>query len=258
MLHLAKQAVKNVLVGDLDRRLRTSRATMLLVYGHMRSGSSLLVHILNTNPEIVGYGETHFRYEEPRDFAVNAFDILRSFSRWRLKERYILDKVLGKKLGPSPDLLLRRSTRTILLLRRPEETLPSVLGRGLANQDTPEKALAYYVERLEDIRRLASSVPHRQWTFVRYDELVDSAPRVLQRLTEFLELREPLRQDYDRMWSTGRRRIGDSSPAISTGRIVSVSRKYEHEVPDSILVQAREHFDSCLSALDDLSRTPDA
>ena len=35
---------------------------LLFVLGHMRSKSSLLVHLLNSNPEVLGYGETHIGY----------------------------------------------------------------------------------------------------------------------------------------------------------------------------------------------------
>jgi len=41
---------------------------ILLILSHMRSGSSLLTHLLNSNPEIIGYGETHIQYASEQDF----------------------------------------------------------------------------------------------------------------------------------------------------------------------------------------------
>ncbi|MDY7013544.1 MAG: sulfotransferase family protein, partial [Cyanobacteriota bacterium] len=41
---------------------------VLFILSHMRSGSSLLTHILNSNPEIIGYGETHLQYSSEADF----------------------------------------------------------------------------------------------------------------------------------------------------------------------------------------------
>ena len=253
MKRLVRKAVKAVIVDGLDRRLRSSAHSMLIVYGHMRSGSSLLVHILNTNEEIIGYGETHFRYSEPRDFAVNAFDILRTFSRFRLRERYVLDKVLVRRLGPSPELLLSRSTKLILLARRPEDALPSILNLGLSKQSTPGKALSNYAERLDDIVAVASALPPSRWTFVRYEDLVDSPQNTLQRLSGFLDLSRPLSREYDLMWSTGRRHIGDPSPVIETGRIVDVPSRYDRVVPESVIGEGRKRFDACVATLERLS-----
>src|SRR5690606_30087767 len=65
----------------------------ILVLSHMRSYSSLLCHILNSNPEVAGYVETHSSYASRADL-------------WRLKRRvflgtdaevggrYVLDKIL--------------------------------------------------------------------------------------------------------------------------------------------------------------------
>jgi LPS sulfotransferase NodH len=35
------------------------------ILSHMRSGSTLLAHLLASHPEIIGYGETHIRYRSP-------------------------------------------------------------------------------------------------------------------------------------------------------------------------------------------------
>ena len=47
---------------------RSKLDRILFVLSHMRSGSSLLTHILNTNNEIIGYGETHIKYSSELDF----------------------------------------------------------------------------------------------------------------------------------------------------------------------------------------------
>ncbi len=40
----------------------------LFVFAHMRSGSTLLVHLLNSSPEIIGYGETKTVYTDEDSF----------------------------------------------------------------------------------------------------------------------------------------------------------------------------------------------
>src|SRR5262245_57001546 len=43
-------------------------ASTILILGHMRSGSTLLLHILLTNPEVIGCGERNAVYRSPEDF----------------------------------------------------------------------------------------------------------------------------------------------------------------------------------------------
>ena len=40
---------------------------ILFILGHMRAASSLLSHILTSNSEIIGYGETHTQYYREQD-----------------------------------------------------------------------------------------------------------------------------------------------------------------------------------------------
>ncbi|MGV2388843.1 MAG UNVERIFIED_CONTAM: sulfotransferase [Microcystis novacekii LVE1205-3] len=49
----------------------------------MRSGSSLLTHILNSNPEIIGFGETHLVYESEQDFKALMFQLYWTFERFK-------------------------------------------------------------------------------------------------------------------------------------------------------------------------------
>jgi hypothetical protein len=242
----SKRIVRNHLVRRIDTHLRSGRRTMLLVVGHMRSGSSLLVHILASNPEIIGYGETHHRYRTPEDFADSAFEICRSFGRLWPRERYLLDKVLHGYVGLTAPLLTARSTRTILLVRRPEEALRSILRKGGQRIYTPEEALRYYADRLEEVQRLADSLGGERCILVRYDELVEDTDATLQRLSHFLRLAEPLREEYETMWSTGRPKIGDTSERIHQRRIVRQPSEHPTEFPEPLMDVARDAYQRCV------------
>jgi len=85
---------------------------MLFILGHMRSGSSLLTHILSSNAAIDGYGETHLDYSNPQDFGVATANVCRHL--WKVPSgEYVLDKVLHKRHIPRSELLKHPSVRVI-------------------------------------------------------------------------------------------------------------------------------------------------
>ena len=96
-------------------QFRESPYRILFVLSHMRSGSSLLTHILNSNPEIIGYGETHLDYESEKDFKALMFRVY-----WRLRDlnmnhTYLLDKVLHDHKFLNEDFLSSDKLYNILI-----------------------------------------------------------------------------------------------------------------------------------------------
>jgi len=232
----------------LNRRFRTGAAKMLVVCGHMRSGSSLLVHILNTNPAVLGYGETHTSYREREDFGHAAFDIYRAFRRLPRSETFVMDKVLHTRLLRDPDLL--RDAQTLFLLREPRTSLSSILDLQIPITDTPEKAASYYTERLRWIRTAAQRLPPSSWTYLTYAGLTTDTETVFDRIETQLELESPLTTAYDTMWSTGEPEIGDSSGKIDAGRIVSQDDRPVNDAVRPFVDEAQRAFDQCLDALE--------
>jgi hypothetical protein len=231
----------------IDHRLRTDANRMLFIVGHMRSGSSLLVHLLANNPHILGYGETHQRHDSPADFSRVAWRVLRSFGRVWPRERYLMDKVLHAQHGLSAELLRWGGTRTILLVRSPESTIPSILKLGLARWPTEEAATDYYVDRLAAVAALAGELGPRRCRFLTYDQLVSATEATLRSLTRFLELPDPITEEYDLLWSTGRYGVGDSSERIYAGRIVrGADRAPEAGISGECLARAREAYRRCV------------
>ena len=101
----------------------------LFLLGHMRSYSSVLSHILGSHPQISGYCETHTKYR-------TWFDLWKL--RWRVRKLtgealrgdYVLDKVLHD-YPMARSILDSSSTRAIVLIRRPRETVRSIIEMGL-------------------------------------------------------------------------------------------------------------------------------
>jgi hypothetical protein len=232
----------------LRYRLRTGRSQMLFIVGHMRSGSTLLVHLLADHEEIIGYGETHRRYDDDTDVALYAAEIYRHFGWSWPRERYVLDKVLHEHHNLTAGLLRAMDARTILLIRRPDASLPSMLDLELPMVSTQERALDYYLGRLEAVKWLATELGRDRCTFITYEGLVEEAScdAVLDHLTSFLSLRSPLRRRYGTMWSTGRRFIGDPSEAILAGEIRKPEREYKHDVDPGIVERAEEAYGECV------------
>ena len=225
----------------------------ILVLSHMRSYSSLLCHILNSNPEVAGYVEMHIAYSGRRDL-------------WRLKwnvflgtdadvgGRYVLDKILHNGSEVNPVLLRRDDVFVIFSLREPRRTIQSTvaMARSLDPHDwkaDPEKVTQAYVRRVKQLRRLAYQ-ELRHATFIDAQRLIDDSPRVLGELTTFLSLKEPLSEEYQTSKLTGVRVFGDPGKYIKAGNIVRNREDYsEIELSDDVLEPAFEAYAAASEAL---------
>jgi hypothetical protein len=239
----------------VQKRFERGECRMLFIVGHMRSGSSLLVHILASNKQIVGFGEAHMNYGNGANVAAQAVRVYRRSGRIWPRGRYVLDKVLHERYGLTAPLLKGIDARTILLVRRPERALRSIMELKVRIARSDAQACQYYIDRLETVKRLAAELGPERCAFLTYENLVGQTGPTLQTLSTFLALDEPLTGDYDLMWSTGKKGIGDPSDRIKAGTVVQHERRYEHEVADELLDRARVAFDDCVAACSDALRS---
>ena len=212
----------------------------LFVFGHMRSYSSLLCHILGSHAEIDGYCETHIKYR-------SYFDLFRLRRRVTqltgepLSGRYVLDKVLHD-YPLAGGILGSRSSRGIILLRRPGSTVRSIMKMGMEYIDVAwyrdvEAVARYYEGRLEGLVRLAGRMQGRV-ALLESEALLSDTAAVLDRLVNFLELGAPLESVYRRFSHTGEAGYGDPSEAIVKGRVAEArTSSADVEVPEPILVR---------------------
>jgi hypothetical protein len=202
------------------------RRRYILVISHMRSYSSLLCHILGSNPEIAGYAEMHQSYERRLDLFRLRMRVSRALDGC-LPGRFVLDKVLHDEYTILPEILDWEVVKPIFLLRRPEATLRSIMKMGeriktvewYSDQDS---AMDYYVARLNELARLADQM-QTSALFIQSERLIDSTALTLESLRTFIGFDEPLREFYSMFKHTGQRGWGDDSSAILEGRILHSS-----------------------------------
>jgi hypothetical protein len=223
---------------------------MLFVLGHMRTGSSLLVHILASHRNIMGYGETHNVYTGPEDFGATAANVYRHMRAIPGGEAYLLDKVLHEHHILHSDVLEHSSVRVLFMIRRPDTALSSMV-RNVRNDvvSGAEEAYRHYVQQMEWIHQLSQGLPAEQWTHTTYSELMQKSDAVLARIASFLELSAPLSKHYETNRYTGTPGIGDPGPHIEAGCIKrDIDRDVEPRVRPYV-ERAQERFETCRQLL---------
>ena len=220
----------------------------LFVLSHMRSGSSLLTHILNTNPEILGFGETFTKYSSADDSLKLMAQIHFNLRQPLVSEKYLLDKLLHNHLLLDLDLLNSENFYYIFLIREPKSTLASIL-KMFADWDE-QRALNYYIERLNVLEKYAKYTRDRQrHLFLTYQQICQQSELVLPRLQDFLEVRHPFSEQYEVLRTTGRKFVGDTSSNIKAGKILKDKPTAQAELSPDILEAGKDAFDRCYATL---------
>lgn len=237
-----------------------ARPSALLLLGHMRSGSTLLLHLLLTNSAISAVGERGAVYASRADLSRLAL-MTRLARRAPLRRlSYVADQVNHSYLTPDRRLLLDRRVRVLFLLRRPETSIASILELYRLHYAQPwsaARALEYYVERLEFLKTLAEGLPSENCAaLLTYETLMQSPHETLQALRSFLKLRHGFSQTYRTHPFTGTH--GDPGPKIRTGRIVRPQPAAHLPVAGVQLDRAIEAYERCHRALARFALLPEA
>lgn len=235
--------------------LRNNPYKILFLLSHMRSGSSLLTHILSSNPEIIGYGETHIQYSSEEDFKqlmlknylnVPEFKRIKDFKNFRMNHQYILDKVLHNNKFLDNSFLTSGNVYVIFLLREPQRTLNSIL--DLKPHWSEEEALLYYSDRLKNLELYAQVINNLDRAFfLTYEQLLNSTDLVLEKLQSFLETEHPFTENYKVFKTTGQPGVGDSKENIKAGQILRHSRELSTHVSSASIDLAEKAFSNCVS-----------
>jgi hypothetical protein len=229
------------------------RRSYVLVLSHMRSYSSVLCHILGSHPEVSGYAEMHQSYHGAVDLVRVRARVFRSLDD-ELDGRLVLDKVLHNDYAVSLDVVDRSNVFPIFLVRRPVETIASILEMGRSIDvgwySDVGAATSYYEERLAELGRIAGAARRRALA-IKAESVLDRTDRVLAAISAYLGLDCPLAERYRIFRHTGEVGWGDSSGAIRAGRILRprpVERAIELGEPD--LARATQAYTECLEALE--------
>ena len=232
------------------------RGDYILLLSHMRSFSTLLAHVLASNPEVAGHTELGLAYRWP----VELSRARAALSPEECRRRFALDKVLHDEFPVLPPVLSSERTYAIFLVRRPEPTIESVLkirdpaGPRPSWYRDPNLAVDYYAKRLASLSQLAAATPDRaRMAFLRSEKLIGQSDDVLAELTRHLGLRNLLSSTYTVFGDTGVWGAGDTSERIRIGRIErpAVGGATAVPVPESVLERARQAYDAATSILSD-------
>lgn len=227
----------------------------------MRSGSSLLTHLLVNHPGIEGFGECWIRYEGASDFReliarVRLYNALERLCRRRYAgpgdAQIILDKLLHNKLLPCLELLNEPQLKLIFLLRQPRDVVSSLLraGKPFPHSGSPEAAAGYCTSRLQALTRYAASICEpRKSLWLQYEGLVNRTHETLQRLQAFLGLNRPMTESYEPTIATGLPGLGDPTRLIKTGRVARMHRPPAFDIPEEILRDCNREYYCCQQAL---------
>ena len=220
MTHIAHRAgmtLHRTMMRPLMRKPR-----LLLVLGVMRSGSTLLSHILMGNPRLKGFGEAHVAYTSPDALLDLAYWVFRFTGRYPRQGDYLFDKVLhGGHIPDIKQLAAFADLHVIFLLRDPAtnaRSLRAMFARQPSSAETDVDALL--IKRYDELNLVAGALPKEvPQAVITYEDLTTDPDRPLEFLGRFLGLDVPLSRQYKVPRWSGRWGIGDGSANIALGEI---------------------------------------
>lgn len=203
---------------QLGRRL--DRLRFIVILGHVRSGSSMLLQVLASHPQIDGFGETHRPIRGGRSMIDMAVTVYRRLRRWRLSPSpIVLEKVLHNELMPEVGGLLSFPIHWVLVVRNPTDAVSSTCKTFGADR---ERARQYYRERLprlvEQVRQIESATPGRVY-LTTYETTTQRTEHELAALGQWLGLNEPLRSSYEVQRAGQGGGAGDPSENLRLGKV---------------------------------------
>ena len=226
----------------------------IFLLSHMRANTSVLGHILGSNPAIEGYYEMQRSYTRRIDFRLQK---LFFYARHEPKPGavYMFDKILHDKYRLA-DALLGADDRIVIMIRKPGPTISSIaklFGAKPGHKfSTFAGAESYYAGRLASLRRQAELLEGR-FVLLQSEDLLERSATSLVKLTAFLSLRVPLSAQYAVFPNTGVAGAGDTSPLIRAGRIASQAPTQPDFTPGEALA---ELYDAALQELTRRSVAP--
>ena len=227
---------------------------ILFLLGHMRSGSSLLTHILVTNPEITGFGETHIKYSSEDDFEKLILKINEHVSNSPIGINYVFDKILHNNMFNNEDILCSEQIYKLFLLRKPEQSLASII--RLKPHWNQKQALWYYSRRLAKLETYAKLINSKERSFfLTHDQLLHNTELVFKSLQNFLSVQQPFSEEYKILPTTGMKFIGDQSEKIKSGRIIRDYQTIETSIEPAIIEKGMQVFNKCINTLLDHCQT---
>jgi len=236
------------------------RSNYVFLLSHMRAYTSLLGHILGTNPQIQGYLEMHQSYH-------SWFGLLKLKYKAKLATNpidsapmFVFDKLLHNRHRIGPKIFKRENLKVIIMVREPESTIKSIINMGekmakvVAWYRQPDKVVSYYTKRLRRLEKLAKRADGKA-LFINAQDIIDHTPEVLRAIEEHLQLEQELQPEYNTFSLTGTVGAGDPSSNIKEGKIIKNRNAYENIIiPEQLLVKATTAYQEHLKTMKTLCK----
>ncbi|MCQ8847219.1 sulfotransferase family protein [Alteromonas stellipolaris] len=235
--------------------LLISRPQRIYMLSHMRSRSSLLSHILGSNPEISGYSELSIKYRD-RFSCLDQKIKLHQDGLVVDSSVKLFDKILHNSFDfKSTSPLNSNGVDVLIMLRPPESTIKSIVTMGEKNGNTKYAdvnwASKYYVSRVEKLCTIANEL--ERFFFVKSDDIVENSEVTLSKLSNFLRLQNPLTVEYGSFNLTGKKKSGDTSENIKAGKIVKTKANDNIIISNAKLSELEEFYNNSIENLKSLS-----
>jgi hypothetical protein len=229
-----------------------SSSKYIFIFSHMRSRSSVLSHVLGSNPDVCGHSELHLAYKGRMSLWKMQIELFNDL-KCSIKDKYLLDKILHD-FQFSDKVLEIAKPKIIFLLRDPESTIKSIINMGYITgiewYKDPLQASNYYCTRLQQLENLAQQT-EGNYFFIESAELIDNAEYILEHLTLWLNLDKPLDKKYSVFHNTGKtgRSGGDPSDNIKSGVLKKTKGYPDITLPLNVLHTAESSYEQCKHTL---------
>ncbi len=241
-----KTKIKKVAIIATNPDILFGKKKYLFVVSHMRSRSSVLSHILGNNSEVCGYKELHMSYKGQSSLINMHIELVKDL-KCELRNRYLFDKILNN-FTISDKMLNKEKPKILFLLRKPEDTIKSIINMGFKTDinwyKDPIKVTDYYCKRLGQMEHLSQRVG-KGYLFIESDDLIENSNEILNKTTNWLNLKEPLNNTYSTFKDTGVMGFGDPLENIKSGVLQPTASYPDIHVPEHLLSKANEAYDAC-------------
>ena len=226
----------------------------LFLFSHMRSYSSLLGHILGSNPEVNGYAELQLSYETELDFIRATLQVYETNGN-HLQGHYIFDKVLHGHLTIGQVVLDRSRATGIFVVREPADTLRSTIAMARRRKKPDwkgdiDKVAAYYERRTTQLADLAEHFSGETACSKRSASSPTPMPCSQGSLT-FWGLKVPLELRLRGVLAHGpsRRRRSGQAHQVRASLVTERESHDDIEIDDQLLRELEAQRQSCLDRL---------
>ena len=225
----------------------------IFILSAMRSGSTLLQHIVGQVPNVLSAGETKIEYESEADFEqlkrhLLEYNDIAEEGNYRYMEKCVHRRYYRE---PVPGDSMR--IKYLFITRNPIPAMSSLLEQeGWPYTESMSSAAWYYDDRLKALVEFAQKLDRKTAAFVSYEDLVADPEPHLERLTRFLEVEKPLTNTYPKQRWTAKMSLGDVSDNIKASRILPDKRKNLLQLPEEMetsLVSLHKWTNECLADL---------